>query len=94
MTYKTILVHVDHGRHAQQRIALAAELACAADAHLVGVAMVCISRYVYLGSSVDLDTTIVASQPPDSPVRPPTLIARDLASQPSSRTAASTPAES
>lgn len=39
MLYKTILVHVDQGRDAQARIAMAAEIALASDAHLVGLAV-------------------------------------------------------
>lgn len=36
MSYKTVLVHVDHSIHAAQRIRIAAEIAAADDAHLVG----------------------------------------------------------
>lgn len=36
MSYKTVLVHVDHSIHAAQRIRIAAEIAAAEDAHLVG----------------------------------------------------------
>ena len=38
MTYKTILVHVDQSRHAAQRIRIAAHIAHAEDAHLIGTA--------------------------------------------------------
>ncbi len=38
MSYKTIVVHVDHSDHAPQRMRLAAELALAEGAHLVGAA--------------------------------------------------------
>ena len=38
MSYKTIVVHVDHSEHAPQRMRLAAELALAEGAHLVGAA--------------------------------------------------------
>jgi len=47
MSYKTILVHVDQSRHAAGRIKLAAEIAIAEDAHLVGVAVTGISRFIY-----------------------------------------------
>lgn len=47
MSYKTILVHVDASRHAENRIRVAAQLAAAHEAHLVGAAMDGISRYIY-----------------------------------------------
>lgn len=47
MSYKTILVHADPSRHTEQRIRLAASLAIAQDAHLVGTAMSGISRLIY-----------------------------------------------
>jgi len=45
--YKTILVHVDLSAHAPARIHLAAVLARAHDARLVGAAMLGISRHVF-----------------------------------------------
>jgi nucleotide-binding universal stress UspA family protein len=62
MSYKTILVHVDHSRHAAQRIKVAARLAVAENAHLVGAAMIGISRYVYTESGIDLAATFIAAQ--------------------------------
>lgn len=62
MSYKTILVHVDHSRHAAQRIRVAARLAIAENAHLVGAAMIGISRYVYTESGLDLAATLIAAQ--------------------------------
>jgi nucleotide-binding universal stress UspA family protein len=62
MSYKTILVHVDHSRHAAQRIEVAARLAVAENAHLVGAAMIGISRYVYTESGIDLAATLLAAQ--------------------------------
>lgn len=47
MSYKTILVHVDKDRHAAERIELAARIANAENAHLIGAAPTGISRYVY-----------------------------------------------
>lgn len=47
MSYKTVLVHVDQARQAPVRIAVAAEIARAHSAHLVGAAMTGISRYVF-----------------------------------------------
>lgn len=38
MSYKTILVHVNESRHAEERIALAAKIALMEQAHLIGVA--------------------------------------------------------
>lgn len=60
MSYKTILVHVDRSQHAPERIRMAARLALAQDAHLIGAAMSGISRFVYQDSSIDLTRTIVA----------------------------------
>jgi nucleotide-binding universal stress UspA family protein len=62
MSYKTILVHVDHSRHAAERIRVAARLAAAGNAHLVGAAMTGISRYVYGDSGAELAATIIAAQ--------------------------------
>jgi nucleotide-binding universal stress UspA family protein len=47
MTYKTVLVHVDQSAKSAVRITLAAQIAKAQQAHLVGVAMTGISRYVF-----------------------------------------------
>lgn len=52
MTYKTIVVHVDRSKHAPQRIRIAAGIALRDNAHLCGVAMTGISRYL-LESSAD-----------------------------------------
>ncbi|WP_343584769.1 universal stress protein [Herbaspirillum sp.] len=48
MSYKSILVHVDQSRHAAQRIRIAAELARAQQAHLIGSAMSGISSYIQM----------------------------------------------
>ena len=53
MSYKTIVVHVDHSGHAPQRIRIAAELALRDNAHLTGVAMTGISRYLLGSDSVN-----------------------------------------
>ncbi len=45
MAYKSILVHADLSRHAPQRIAIAARLAHAHQAHLIGAAMTGVSRF-------------------------------------------------
>ncbi|NNG23488.1 universal stress protein [Telluria aromaticivorans] len=47
MSYKTIVVHADLSRHAPARIGIAAQLAKAHDAHLVGVAATGVSREVF-----------------------------------------------
>lgn len=47
MTYKTVLVHVDQSQQCETRLMLAAHIAKSQQAHLVGVAMTGISRYVF-----------------------------------------------
>ena len=47
MSYKTILVHVDETARSAKRIEIAAQIAAREDAHLVGVAMTGISRFIY-----------------------------------------------
>jgi len=59
MSYKTILVHVDHSRHAPQRIRIAAELALRDNAHLTGVAMTGISRYLIDSDSINLQEPVL-----------------------------------
>lgn len=46
MSYKTILLHVDESRHAAERIKLAATVAMAEHAHLIGTAVTGASRYL------------------------------------------------
>jgi nucleotide-binding universal stress UspA family protein len=60
MSYKTILVHVDQSPHAAARIHIAAQIALDQGAHLVGVAMTGISRFLYQDSAIDLNRTIIA----------------------------------
>jgi nucleotide-binding universal stress UspA family protein len=60
MSYKTILVHADLSLHAGARIRLAAAIARAQEAHLVGAAMTGISRFVYSDSGIDLERSVVA----------------------------------
>lgn len=62
MSYKTILVHVDQSVHAATRIKIAAKIAMAENAHLVGAAMIGVSRFVYQDNAVDVTRTIVATQ--------------------------------
>lgn len=53
MWYKTILVHVDQGRDAPARIAVAAELARANDAHLCGIAVTGMSPYLLTAAGLN-----------------------------------------
>ncbi|MET3134192.1 nucleotide-binding universal stress UspA family protein [Oxalobacteraceae bacterium GrIS 1.11] len=62
MSYKTILVHADQSRHAAARIKLAADIAIAENAHLIGTALTGISRIIYQSNTVDLSRSIIASQ--------------------------------
>jgi nucleotide-binding universal stress UspA family protein len=62
MSYKTILVHVDRSRHSAARIKIAAEIALAENAHLVGAAMTGISRFIYQDSAIDMSRTVIADQ--------------------------------
>ena len=55
MSYKTILVHVDDAKNAAARIALAAQLALAEDAHLIGTALTGVSRFLYEAVAVNPD---------------------------------------
>lgn len=60
MSYKTIVVHADATQQPAPRIALAAQLALAYDAHLAGVATTGVSRYLYQEGGVDLARTLLA----------------------------------
>lgn len=53
MCYKTVLVHVDQGRAAGARIAIAAQLALASQAHLVGAAMTGMSPNVFAAAGLN-----------------------------------------
>lgn len=58
MTYKTILVHVDHTPQSTDRIRIAASIALTENAHLIGTAMTGISRFVYDEHSILLASSI------------------------------------
>ncbi|ASU38842.1 universal stress protein [Herbaspirillum sp. meg3] len=58
MSYKTILVYVDQSRRSAERIKLAAEIAIAHDAHLIGVAVTGISRFIYPDGMVFVTSVI------------------------------------
>lgn len=47
MGYKTILVHIDQTQACKRRIEIAAKLSLEQNAHLVGVAVTGVSRYIY-----------------------------------------------
>ncbi len=53
MSYKTILVHVDQSTQAAERIRLAAAIARAENAHLIGAAMTGISRFVFDSGAIN-----------------------------------------
>jgi len=52
MTYKTILVHVDESERSNFRVKLAAEIAKAEDAHLIGTAVTGVSRFIYQDGNI------------------------------------------
>lgn len=60
MSYKTILVYVDDATNADARIELAAELAQADDAHLIGAGMTGVSRFLFETMSTDAGTAGIA----------------------------------
>jgi nucleotide-binding universal stress UspA family protein len=60
MSYKTILVHVDDAANVEARIELAANLAKAEDAHLIGTAMTGVSRFLFETMSADAGTAGIA----------------------------------
>jgi nucleotide-binding universal stress UspA family protein len=60
-SYKTVLVHADHSRHAAERIRIAAGIANAEQAHLVGAAMTGVSRYVFENGMLDPREPTLAS---------------------------------
>ncbi len=61
MTYRTLLVHADRSRQAPSRILAAAALANRFDAHLVGVALTGISRFLLPGS-IEMGGMMLAEQ--------------------------------
>jgi nucleotide-binding universal stress UspA family protein len=60
MSYKTIVVHVDSSPHAAARIDVAAAIALAEGAHLIGAAMTGISRFAYPNDRAELAHTVIA----------------------------------
>lgn len=62
MSYKSILVHVDHSPHCEARVRAAAALALAHQAHLTGAAMSGLARVAYENSNADLGMALIAQQ--------------------------------
>jgi nucleotide-binding universal stress UspA family protein len=50
MSYRSILVHVDSSAQAAVRIRVAAQIALASGAHLIGAALTGVSRFLYYGT--------------------------------------------
>jgi nucleotide-binding universal stress UspA family protein len=59
MPYKSILVHVDESNHVDARIEIAAKIAMTEDAHLIGVAMTGISRFLYQTMAFNQDASVI-----------------------------------
>jgi nucleotide-binding universal stress UspA family protein len=60
MAFKTIAVHADLSKHAAARIGVAADLANAHRAHLIGVAATGVSRFMYPEAGAPLARTVAA----------------------------------
>lgn len=58
MSYKTILVHVDESSRAQERIEIAAAIAMAEGAHLIGTAVTGASRYLIREQALEANTNL------------------------------------
>jgi nucleotide-binding universal stress UspA family protein len=52
MTYKTVLVHVDESERSNFRVRIAAEIAMADEAHLLGTAVTGVSRFIYQDGNI------------------------------------------
>lgn len=76
MSYKTILVHVDHSPHCEARVRAAAAIALEQQAHLTGAAMSGMARVVYEDSSADLGTALIVAQLATLRERAETALAR------------------
>jgi len=62
MSYKTILVHVDHSPHCETRVRAAAAFALAQQAHLTGAAMSGLASVAYEDNTADLGTALIVAQ--------------------------------
>lgn len=61
MAYRTILAHADTSAHAPARIRMAAQLAKSEGAHLIGVAVTGVSRFMFPETAAPLTHTVVAN---------------------------------
>lgn len=61
MSYKTVLVHADTSMHAAGRIRLAAQVANSEGAHLIGVAVTGVSRFMFPDTGAPLAPPVVAN---------------------------------
>lgn len=52
MTYKTVLVHLDESSRSALRVKVAAEIAIAGNAHLIGTAVTGVSRFIYQDGNI------------------------------------------
>lgn len=62
MSYKTVIVQVDQSKHAPQRIRIAADIAIADSAHLVGSASSGMARYAQQEHAFDLTMSVTSDQ--------------------------------
>lgn len=59
MSYKTILVQVDDSKNLEPRLAIAADIAAAENAHMIGLARTGVERFVAEISSIAIDNAII-----------------------------------
>jgi nucleotide-binding universal stress UspA family protein len=59
MSYKTILVQVDDSKNLEPRIAIAADIAAAENAHMIGIALTGVSRFISEISSIAMDNVLI-----------------------------------
>jgi nucleotide-binding universal stress UspA family protein len=62
MSYKTILVHVDHSPHCEARVRAAAAIALEQQAHLTGAAMSGMASVAYQDNNADLGMALIVAQ--------------------------------
>ena len=76
MSYKTILVHVDHSPHCEARVRAAAAIALQQQAHLTGAAMGGMARTMYEDGGADLGVALIAAHMATLRERADTALAR------------------
>jgi nucleotide-binding universal stress UspA family protein len=59
MSYKTILVQVDDSKNLEPRIAIGADIAAAENAHMIGIALTGVSRFISEISSIAMDNVLI-----------------------------------